>query len=251
MLVHPTLEQLKQMRLKGMAEALEEQLDSAEMQALDFEQRLALLVEREVTQRRSRQMATRLRQAGFQQQASFEDLDLKKARGLDAALMHSLSDGQWVRQALNCLITGPTGVGKSYIATAMAHKACREGFSARYYRLSRLIQALRAARGDGSYPKLLKQLARFDILIIDDWGLAQPDDETRRDLLEILDDRFNKRSTIVTGQLPVAKWHDYLGDPTLADAILDRLVHNAYKIELKGDSMRKRKNPLTEDNNKD
>ena len=136
-------------------------------------------------------------------------------------------------------------MGKSYVAIALAHKACREGYSARYLRLPRLIQALQGAKGDGSYPKLLKQLARFDVLIIDDWGIAALDENAQRDLLEIFDDRFNLRSTIVTSQLPVAHWHAYLGEATLADAILDRLVHNAYKIELKGESMRKHKTPLT------
>ena len=148
-------------------------------------------------------------------------------------------------QHLNCLITGPTGAGKSYLATALAHKACRDGHTARYLRLPRLLQNLQRAKGDGSYVKQLEQLARFDVLILDDWGLAVLDETAQRDVLEILEDRFNRRSTIVTSQLPVSHWHTYLGQATLADAILDRLVHNAYKIELKGESMRKMTGPLT------
>ncbi len=243
MLTHPTLEKLRELRLTGMAEALEEQLNNPEFQDLDFDERLGLLVDREATVRHNRRLQTRLKQAQFQQPAVWEDIDFKTARGLDKSLMLSLSAGQWIDQHLNCLITGPTGVGKSYVAIALAHKACREGYSARYLRLPRLIQTLHIAKGDGSYPKLLKQLARFELLIIDDWGIAVLDDTAKRDLLEIFEDRFNLRSTIVTSQLPVAHWHAYLGEATLADAILDRLVHNAYKIELKGESMRKHQTP--------
>jgi len=245
MLSHPTLDQLRALRLTGMAAALEEQRHTTDIGSLDFEQRLGLLVDREITVRRNRQLQTRLKQAQFQQQAAWEDLDFTTTRGLDKALMLQLASGQWLDQHLNCLITGPTGAGKSYVATALAHKACREGYSARYLRLPRLIQSLASAKGDGTYPKLLKQFARFDLLVIDDWGIPALHSNDQRDLLEILDDRFNLRSTIVTSQLPVTHWHEYLGQATLADAILDRLVHNAYKIELKGESMRKRKSPLT------
>ena len=164
MLTHPTLEKLRELRLTGMAEALEEQLNNPEFQDLDFDERLGLLVDREVTVRHNRRLQTRLKQAQFQQPAAWEDIDFKSARGLDKSLMLSLSACQWIDQHLNCLITGPTGVGKSYVAIALAHKACREGYSARYLRLPRLIQALQGAKGDGSYPKLLKQLARFESL---------------------------------------------------------------------------------------
>ena len=245
MLTHPTLNKLRDLRLAGMAEALEEQLNTPDLQDLQFEERLGLLVDREASVRHNRRLHTRLKQAQFQQPAAWEDIDYNNARGLDKSLMLQLAACQWVDQHLNCLITGPTGAGKSYLAIALAHKACREGYTARYWRLPRLIQALYIAKGDGSYPKVLKQLARFDVLIIDDWGIAVLDDTAQRDVLEILDDRFDLKSTILASQLPIPHWHEYLGEATLADAILDRLVHNAYKIQLKGESMRKKKSPLT------
>ena len=245
MITHPNLDKLRDLRLSGMAEALQELLNAPETQALDFHERLSLLIDRETLSRHNRRLHTRLKQAQFPQSATWEELDLHTPRGLDRALMAQLAGGQWVTQHLNCLITGPTGAGKSYLATALAHKACRQGYSARYLRLPRLFQQLQLARGDGSYTKLLDQLARFEVLVLDDWGLAVIDDAALRDLLEILDQRFNRRSTIVTSQLPVAHWHTYLGEATLADAILDRLVHNAYKIELQGESMRKQLHQLT------
>ena len=245
MLTHPTLNKLRELRLAGMAEALEEQLNTPDLQDFPFEERLGLLVDREASVRHNRRLHTRLKQAQFHQPAAWEDIDYHNARGLDKSLMLQLAACQWVDQHLNCLITGPTGAGKSYVAIALAHKACREGYTARYWRLPRLIQALHIAKGDGSYPKVLKQLARFDVLIIDDWGIAVLDETAQRDVLEILDDRFNLKSTIVASQLPISHWHEYLGEATLADAILDRLVHNAYKIQLKGESMRKKKSPLT------
>ncbi len=246
MLIHPILDKLRQLRLTGMLSALEEQLNGPDLQALTFEERLGLMVDREITERHNRRLQTRLKQAGFQQPPVWEDIDFKTPRGLDKSLLLHLASCQWIDQHLNCLITGPTGAGKSWIATALAHKACRQGYTARYLRLPRLLQQLLIAKGDGSYPKLLKQLAQFDVLLIDDWGLAPLDANAQRDLLEVLEDRFNLKSTILTSQLPVSHWHDYLGQATLADAILDRLVHNAYKIELRGDSMRKLTSPLTE-----
>jgi len=245
MLLHPTLDQLRELRLTGMLEALQEQLNTPEVQELSFEQRLGLLIDREASVRHNRRLQARLKQAQFPQPACWEDLDLASSRGLDKALLLQLASGEWIAQHLNCLITGPTGAGKSYLAIALAHKACRQGYSARYLRLPRLMQSLTIAKGDGSYPKLLQQLARFDLLVLDDWALNPLDATAQRDLLEILEDRFQQRSTLVTSQLPLAHWHDYLGQATLADAILDRLVHHAYKIELQGESMRKKKSPLT------
>ena len=248
MLTHPSLEQLQQLRLSGMLKALQEQLQNPEYQALAFEERLGLLLDREVTERENRRLQTLLRKAKLHQQgAALEDLDHQAPRGLDRGLMTRLGSMQWTRERFNLLITGPTGTGKSWIACAMGNKACREGLSTRYFRLSRLLQALQLARADGTWSKLLRDLARTDLLVLDDWGLAPLQDEHRRDLLEILDDRFNTRSTLVTSQLPIEHWHDYLGDPTLADAILDRLVHNAYRIQLTGESMRKQRAQLPDD----
>jgi len=239
MLNHPTLEKLTELRLNGMKEALLEQQGMLDIDELEFEERLGLLVDRELTARDDRRLKTRLRTARLRQQAAIEDLDYRHPRGLDKSLMRNLGSCQWIKQHLNVLITGPTGVGKTWIACALAHKACRSGFSAQYYRLSRLFDELSYAQADGRYPLLMKKLARTDVIVLDDWGLAKLTAPQRRDLLEILDDRHNRRSTLITSQLPVEHWHKMIGDPTLADAILDRLVHNAYRITLKGESMRK------------
>ena len=185
-------------------------------------------------------MSSRLRRAKLRHpNACIEDIDYRHPRRLDKALIHSLASGRWLRERLNVLITGPTGVGKSWLACALAHHACRDGFSALYLRIPRLLHDLAIARGDGRYPKLLASFARTDLLVLDDFGLAKLDSDHRRDLLELLEDRYASRSTLVTSQLPLAQWHELLGDPTLANAILDRLVHNACKLELKGSSMRK------------
>lgn len=239
MLNHPTLDKLRELKLTGMKDALEEQQHMRDIEALDFEERLGLLVDREITERAARRLKTRLRNARLREQAAIEDLDYRHPRGLDKALMQSLIGGQWIRKQLNLLITGPTGVGKTWIACALAHKACRDGFTAQYRRVSRLFDELSYAHADGRYPLLMKKLAGTDVLVIDDWGLAKLTAAQRRDLLEVLDDRHNRKSTLVTSQLPVEHWHKIIGDPTLADAILDRLVHNAYRIPLKGESMRK------------
>ena len=246
MLTHPTIDKLHQLRCAGMAKALTEQLGSSEVEALAFEQRLGLLVDRELTERASRQLTNRLRRAKLRHAACIEDIDFRQPRGLDNDLVLSLADGRWVREHLNLLITGPAGVGKSWIACALAHSACRNGHSASYRRTSRLLTDLAIARADGTYPKLLASLAKTEVLVLDDFGLAKLSAENRRDLLEIIEDRHAVRSTIVTSQLPVEKWHAMVGDPTLADAILDRLVHSAYQFNLKGDSMRKRRRPLTQ-----
>ena len=245
MLNHPTLDKLQALRFVGMAQALSEQMALPDIDDLSFEERLGLLIDREMTEREDRRLKTRLRQAKLKQNACVEDIDYRHARGLDKSLMRDLANCQWIKRHLNLLITGPTGVGKTWIACALAQKACREGYSALYLRLPRLLQELPIAKGDGTYTRLMMRLARIDVLILDDWGLSKLIAEQRRDLLEILEDRHDNRSTIVTSQLPLDKWHHIIGDPTLADAILDRLVHNAYKINLKGDSMRKSKSKLT------
>lgn len=246
MLTHPLFDQLRALKLTGMLKALQEQEQMPDIERLSFLERLGLLVDRETSERDNRRLATRLRFARLKQAASLEDLDLKTPRQLDRALVHKLADCQWVAQHLNILITGPTGVGKSYLACALAQKACRAGYKAFYQRLPRLLAELEIARGDGRYPKLMRQLAKVEVLVLDDWGLEIGlNDRQRRDLLEILDDRYATHSTLVTSQLPIEHWHEAIGDPTLADAILDRLVHNAHRINLKGNSMRKQK-PLTD-----
>jgi DNA replication protein DnaC len=243
MLSHPTLEKLHALRLTGMAKGLEEQLQMTGIEELGFAERLGLLVDRETTERESRRLKDRLAKARLRQTASVEDVDLRAPRGLDRALFVSLCSCQWVTEHLNILITGATGAGKSFLACALAQKACREGFTALYQRLPRLLPELALAKADGRYSKLLAGLARVDVLVLDDWGLHPLADAHRRDLLEILEDRYGNRSTVVTSQLPVSSWHEAIGDATLADAVLDRLVHNAYELKLKGDSMRKTKTP--------
>lgn len=245
MLTHPTLDKLQALKFTGMAAALAEQMNTPGIDELSFEERLGLLVDRETTERDNRRLSSRLRRARLKHNAALEDIDYRHPRGLDKSLIQSLAACQWTKEHLNILLTGPTGVGKTWLACALAQKACREGYTALYLRLPRLLQDMAIAKGDGRYPKLLATLAKTDVLILDDWGLAKLTAEQRRDLLEILEDRHGTRSTLVTSQFSIEKWHDVIGDPTLADAILDRLVHNAYKINLKGASMRKRKAKLT------
>lgn len=245
MLTHPTAERLHTLKLTGMAKALEEQRVMADIEELDFDARLGLMVDREVTERENRRLGTRLKQAKLRHAACLENIDFRTPRGLDKALILSLAACAWIARGINVLLTGPTGVGKSYLGCALAHKACLEGYSVLYLRLPRLLEDLQLARADGSYGKLMRGYAKTSLLVLDDWGLTPLTDINRRDLLEILEDRHGLRSTLVTSQLPVEMWHEYLGDPTLADAILDRLVHNAHNIKLKGDSMRKKSSSLT------
>jgi DNA replication protein DnaC len=242
MLSHPTLDKLQELRLTGMAKALEEQQVLSGIEELSFAERLGLLVDRELTERENRRLKMRLDKARLGQAAAIEDVDLRTPRGLDRALFAALCSCQWIAEHLNVLVTGPTGSGKSYLACALAQKACREGFSVLYHRLPRLLPDLGLAKADGRYGKLLAALARADLLVLDDWAVHPLTDVQRRDLLEILEDRYGRRSTVVTSQLPVAAWHDAFGDATLADAVLDRLVHNAYQLPLSTkESMRKRK----------
>lgn len=239
MLTHPTLEKLQSLHLTGMLKALREQQQIPDVDHLGFEERLGLLIDRELTERENRRLTARLKKAKLRHCCCLEDLNFKTSRGLDKALILSLAACTWIARGLNLLICGPTGVGKSYLACALGHKACLEGYTILYLRLPRLFEELRLAKADGRYGKLMLDYAKTDLLILDDWGLTPMGDLQRRDLLEILEDRYGKRSTIITSQLPVTAWHEAIGDPTLADAILDRLVHNAHKIELKGDSLRK------------
>ena len=243
MIHHPIVDQLHQLRLSGMAKALTAQTQQAEINQLLFEDRLSLLIDSELAERESRQNAARLKRAKLKQAATPEDVDFRHPRGLDRTLFARLMTGRWVSEHQNVLICGPTGVGKTFLACALANQACRQGRSAFYARLPRLLPALTIGRGDGSYAKTLAQLAKTDVLIIDDWALAPLTDESRRDLLEIFDDRHGTRSTIITSQLPVQHWHEAIGDPTLADAILDRLVHQAHTLNLTGESLRKKGKP--------
>jgi len=248
MLNHPTLDKLKTLKFYGMLQGLQDQEKHPTIDQLSFEERLGLLVDREMTDRLDRRLKNRLLQAKLKQNACLEDLDYRPNRGLEKALLHSLHDCQWVKKALNILITGPTGVGKSWIACALAQKACREGYTALYLRVPRLLQEMALSKGDGSYNKLFNRIGKTEVLLLDDWGLATLTTEQRRDLLEILEDRHGSHSTIVTSQLPLDQWHASIGDSTLADAIMDRLVHNAYKINLKGESLRKKQANLTTTN---
>lgn len=239
MLTHPTLDKLAQLRLDAMHKALQEQLQNPEIERLTFLERLGLLVDRELTQREDRRLQRRLSAAKLRQQASLEDLDYRTGRGLDRSMIATLSTGQWVRRRYNVLITGATGVGKSYLCCALSHKACLLGHSAFYVRLSHLLEEIKRARGDGSYGKLARRLLKMEVLVLDDWGLVSLKPEQQRELLEVIEERYGRRSTIVSSQVPVGRWHELMSDPTLADAILDRLIHNAYRIDLGGDSMRK------------
>jgi len=240
MLIHPTIDKLNSMRLAGMAKGLKAQLDNPEIHNLPFEDRLALLVDTELLERESRQLTSRLKGAKLRQNAALEDLDTRPGRGIDRSLLASLATCQWIRKKHNVLITGATGAGKTWLACALSHSACRQGFTAAYHRLPTLMQDLDLARHDGRYRTIMRNLVKTDLLILDDLGLAPVSGEQLRDLLEIIDERYQKRSTLLTSQLPVVNWHQALGDPTMADAILDRVVHNAYKMELQGeDSMRK------------
>jgi DNA replication protein DnaC len=245
MLIHPTIEKLHALRLSGMAKALQQQLTDPDVKALSFEDRFGLLVDAEDTERGSRRLRERLKASKMKEQACAENVDVRHLRGLDKALVKQLAAAQWIVEHRNVLIVGPTGVGKTYLACSLIHSACRHGFRALYARTQRLLQDLTIARADGSYRRLLNRLAKLDLLVLDDFGLAALPDETSRDLLEVIDDRSGTGSTIITSQLPIDHWHQTIANPTIADAILDRVVHNSYKLNLKGESLRKRTTPDT------
>jgi DNA replication protein DnaC len=228
------------MKLQGMADALQQQSEQPQLHQLSFEDRFALLVDAERAHRDGSRIKRLLRQAQFRQQASLEDIDWRASRGLDKSLMASLASGDWIRQALNLILTGPSGVGKSWIAEACGQTACRHGLSVRYERTHRLLEDLRLAHADGTYSKRLAQLAKTDLLILDDLGLKPLQPQERHDLLEVIEDRHTRHSTIITSQLPPETWHQYLQEATVADAILDRIFHRAHRIELKGQSLRKK-----------
>lgn len=246
MLPHPTIERLNELRLHGMAAALAEQQSQESIGQLGFEERLGLLVEREATERHARLSTARLRRAELRYpDAVAEDINYRHPRGLDRTLLARLLTGEWIREQQNVILVAPTGLGKSWLACALANLACRQGYTACYLRMPRFSERMALAHGEGHYVKLLAQWAKTDVLVLDDLAMTPLTDSARRDLLEILDDRHGKRSTIVTSQIPVKDWHAALADPTLADAILDRLVHHAHRVNMEGESMRKTKNGLT------
>ncbi len=252
MLHHPTVDRLHELRLFGMAAALAEQGQQAGIDNLGFEERLGLLVEREATHRHAQQLTARLRRARLRfAEAVPEDIDYRTPRGMDRALLARLLTGEWVRQHQNVILVAPTGLGKTWLACALVNQACRLGFSAAYLRMPKFNEETALAHAAGRFARLLVQWAKTDILILDDLAMAPLTDSARRDLLEMLDDRHGYRSTVVTSQMPVEHWHDAIGEPTVADAILDRLVHNAHRITLNGESMRRRRGTLTAPAEKD
>ena len=244
MLLNPTLEKLQTLKLSGMYEALNEQLNSPDIEQMSFDERLGLMVDREMTVRDNRRLKTRLKNARLRQHACMEDIDFRHPRGLKREQFQQLLGSGWVKDHQNVIITGPTGVGKTWLACALAQKACRDGYTVQYQRLPRMLQDLSLARADGRYLKIMTTLAKTDLLLLDDWGLAPLNESQRRDLLELFEDRHNLKSTLITSQMPVDHWHELIGDPTLADAILDRLIHNAHRVPLKGESLRKKQAKL-------
>ena len=247
MLNQQTIEKLHTMKLHGLADAFRAQLETTDVSQLSFEERFALLVDQQWLWKENRALARRLRFAHLKERGVIEDIDYQHPRGLDRKLMRTLATSEWVRQHHHLLLIGPTGIGKSWLGCALAQKACRDGFSVLHKRTSELFRELAAAHADGSIGRLLVRLSRIDVLLLDDFAMAPLKDIERRDFLEICDDRYQRRSLILTSQMPLAHWHEQIGDPTVADSILDRLVHDAHRIELKGESMRKKKRKLGEE----
>jgi DNA replication protein DnaC len=241
-----TRERLHTLRLTGMLQAMEEQLGQPAMAELSFEERVAMLVDREILYRENRRLDRLLRAARLRVAACVEDIDYRHPRGLEKARMASLVALDWIRQSLNLCLTGPTGCGKTWLACALGNEACRRGFSVRYLRLPRLFEMLRIAHGDGSYSKLMNQLLKTDLLILDDWGIQKISAAQRNDLMEVIEDRHGRCSTLIASQLPVEHWHEYIGEATIADAVLDRLLHGAHRLNLTGESMRKTRAKLTD-----
>jgi len=240
LLTHPTLEQMRALKLDGMAQAFIELESQDRAKDLGHAEWLALLLDREIASRATRRFETRMRKAHLRHsQASIEDVDYRTPRRLDKALFQQLAACRWIVEHRGLLVTGPCGVGKSWLACALGQKACRDGFTVHYTRVPRLFAELELAHGDGRFAKLFRTLTKSDLLILDDWGPDRLNSTQRRDLMEIIEDRYGNGSTLITSQLPIDKWHDVIGEPTFADAILDRIVHNAYRLELDGPSMRK------------
>jgi DNA replication protein DnaC len=240
MLTTPTLDKLADLNLPGMVRALQEQMEGAEYQALTFDERLGLLVDREAQDRSNRRLERNLKSAKLRHVACIEDLDFRLPRGLERGLILALADASWVNGHQNLLVTGPTGVGKTFVACALAQAAVRNGYTAQYQRAPRLLDDLSIAHGDGRWARVMAALVRVDVLLIDDLAIRPLSADQASDLLEVIEDRALRRATIVTSQLPVAEWHPSLGEPTVADAILDRLTHNARRIEMRGDSLRRK-----------
>jgi DNA replication protein DnaC len=241
MLNQPTLEKLQSMKLHGMADAFRAQLETTQSSSLAFEERFAMLVDQQWLWKENRALARRLRSARLKEKGVIEDIDYQHPRGLDRKLIRTLATSEWVRQHQHILLLGPTGTGKTWLACALAQKACRDGFTILHKRAAELFRELAVAHADGSFGRLLSRLSRIDILVLDDFAMAPLKDSERRDFLEICDDRYQRRSLILTSQMPLAHWHEQIGDVSVADSILDRVVHNAYRIELNGESMRKKR----------
>ena len=244
MLTQPTIEKLNSMKLTAMAKAFADQMQCPDMAQLTFEERFGLIVDYQMTDLENRRMQNRLKNAKLRLAASIEDLDFRQGRGMDRSTIMSLAGNQWVKSRHNILVTGPTGAGKSYLACALAQKACRDGHSVLYQRIPRLLQDIAVSRHDGRYSKIIAPIVKCEVLILDDFLISPMTREEQRELLEIVEDRYDRKACVITSQLPVKAWHDGMQDPTLADAILDRLVHNAYKLELKGESMRRKRTIL-------
>jgi DNA replication protein DnaC len=240
MMTQQTMEKLRALRLRGMAEAYQQQWEQPEVAALTFDERLALLVDQHATWRENKALARRLLTSKLDSEPCAEDVNYRHARQLDAAQFRALLNSQWVAQHHSVLLTGPTGIGKSWLAQALAHKACRDGYRVLYRPAGKLFRELAQAQADGSLSRLLPVLTKVDVLVVDDFAMNPLEEQERRLFLEICDDRYRRRSTVLTSQLPIASWHKQIGDPTIADSILDRLVHNAYRFELSGDSLRKK-----------